>query len=167
MIHLHHLRDRGIQGAFHKLHLHCFLHHRTRAAEQPGSSVAGAACARLVRQAIDVADALAIQYAQTQGCQESGTIREVNQTDQGREEHQTWQKCHEVDLWRAGCVCPSDRQTEAAAAENAFVRIARKSIEETEGKVIHGEWSLLQLRVLNLREWVGEMPPIDPSSNNN
>ena len=29
---------------------------------------------RLVRQAIDVADALAIQYAQTQGCQESGTI---------------------------------------------------------------------------------------------
>lgn len=65
---------------------------------------------------------------------------------------QTWQKCHEVDLWRAGRVCPSDpgrfqmtllpspvgssilsflRQTEAAAAENAFVRIARKSIEET------------------------------------
>lgn len=44
---------------------------------------------RLVRQAIDVANALAIQHTQCQCRQEGGTVRQVDQADQRGEEHQT------------------------------------------------------------------------------
>lgn len=50
---------------------------------------------RLVRQAIDVADALAIQYAQTQGCQESGTIPVTKHTPASS---------------KVGWLCPTGRQ---------------------------------------------------------